>query len=77
MLAEEAAPLFDDSAAAAAAPPASVVDDRDGNAVWLSIMEEDGHLTDQVDDDDLLDPTRLAAQLASIRQAASRFSFSS
>jgi hypothetical protein len=28
-------------------------------------------------DDDLLDPSRLAAQLASIRQAASQYSFSS
>ena len=49
------------------------------NAVWLSIMEDENN--DQFvtgnDDADLLDPTRLAAQLASIRQAASQFSFTS
>ena len=46
------------------------------NAVWLSIMEEDNSQFTSGNDEDLLDPTRLAAQLASIKQAASRFSFS-
>lgn len=48
--------------------------------VWLSIMEEDNSQFSAgatENDDDLLDPTRLAAQLASIRQAASQYSFSS
>lgn len=55
--------------------------------VWLSIMEqedENGHFSvggagaNDNDDDLLLDPSRLAAQLASIhRQAASQYSFSS
>lgn len=52
--------------------------------VWLSIMQEDenGEFSsagaDGNDDDLLLDPSRLAAQLASIhRQAASQYSFSS
>jgi len=46
-------------------------------SVWLSIMEEENSQFTTNDDDDLLDPTRLAAQLASIRQAASQYSFSS
>lgn len=53
--------------------------------VWLSIMQDDetGHFSgsagaDDNDDDLLLDPSRLAAQLASIhRQVASQYSFSS
>lgn len=49
--------------------------------VWLSIMEEENSQFSAgatENDDDLLDPTRLAAQLASIRQAASsQYSFSS
>lgn len=43
--------------------------------VWLSIMDDNQYSADN--DDDLLDPTKLAAQLASIRQAASQYSFSS
>lgn len=48
--------------------------------VWLSIMEEENSQFSAGaadNDDDLLDPSRLAAQLASIRQAASQYSFSS
>jgi hypothetical protein len=48
--------------------------------VWLSIMEEENSRFSAGaadNDDDLLDPSRLAAQLASIRQAASQYSFSS
>lgn len=48
--------------------------------VWLSIMEEENSQFSAgatENDDDLLDPNRLAAQLASIRQAASQYSFSS
>jgi len=46
--------------------------------VWLSIMEEENsQFTSTANDEDLLDPARLAAQLASIRQAASQYSFSS
>ena len=46
--------------------------------VWLSIMEEENsQFTSTTNDEDLLDPARLAAQLASIRQAASQYSFSS
>jgi len=45
--------------------------------VWLSIMEEENsEFTSTTNDEDLLDPARLAAQLASIRQAASQYSFS-
>lgn len=76
-----------------AAPPLDADDDdmfgneesqsRNANhqtPVWLSIMEEENSQFSAgtgENDDDLLDPSRLAAQLASIRQAASQYSFSS
>lgn len=75
-----------------AAPPLDAEDDMfvndesqscHGNnptPVWLSIMEEENSQFSAGaadNDDDLLDPSRLAAQLASIRQAASQYSFSS
>ncbi|KAI9554322.1 hypothetical protein GHT06_019594 [Daphnia sinensis] len=75
-----------------AAPPLDADDDMfvneesvscQGNnnpPVWLSIMEEENSQFSAGaadNDDDLLDPSRLAAQLASIRQAASQYSFSS
>ena len=74
-----------------AAPPLDAEDDMfindesgscHGNnnpPVWLSIMEEENSRfsAGADNDDDLLDPSRLAAQLASIRQAASQYSFSS
>ncbi|XP_059351348.1 GA-binding protein subunit beta-1-like isoform X2 [Daphnia carinata] len=74
-----------------AAPPLDAEDDMFVNEesesshgnnppVWLSIMEEENSQFSAGaadNDDDLLDPSRLAAQLASIRQAASQYSFSS
>ena len=73
-----------------AAPPLDAEDDMfindescHGNnnpPVWLSIMEEENSQFSAGaadNDDDLLDPSRLAAQLASIRQVASQYSFSS
>lgn len=52
-------------------------DSTSGNAVWLSILEDENSQFITENDEDLLDPTRLAAQLASIRQAASQYSFGS